>query len=136
MPGLEPRGALAELTSGQIERLRPFLDERVFPDGTLLFRAEEESRELFWISEGTVLLSRSGKPEGAMAAGALLGALSLSIIGARQIDARTVGTTRVFVLDREAYLRMRMDDPELAMLVQEAIVRGLAHDLRSLFDTP
>ena len=132
MPGLEALGALAELSGSHLERLSGFVEERSLADGAALFFSDEESRELFWIAEGSVRLARGGRDEGVLEAGALLGALSLSVVGTRACEARAQGPARVYALGRESYLRMRSDDPELALVLQEAILRALAQDLRAV----
>jgi CRP-like cAMP-binding protein len=132
MSGLASVGALAELSGAQLERLRAFLEERSLADGAPVFLSDEESRELIWIAEGSVRLARGGRDEGVVEAGSLLGALSLSVVGTRACEARAQGPARVYALGRESYLRMRSDDPELALLLQEAILRELAQDLRAV----
>jgi CRP-like cAMP-binding protein len=125
--------ALRELGAGQLTRLCEFAQERTLEDGEPLFRAEDESQELYWLLEGRLALSRDGEEQGLLGQGAMLGACSLAAVGRRACDARASGgTARLLCLDREAYLRLRSDEPTLALQLQEAIVCALARDVRAL----
>jgi CRP-like cAMP-binding protein len=130
MSELSALDALAELSPSHLERLRGFLEERAIEADVALFCADEDSQELYWVIEGRVRLVREGREQGVLEAGSMLGALSLSVVGPRLCEARTQGPARVYALRREAYLRMRSDDPEVALVLQEAILRALAQDLR------
>jgi len=129
---LEAIAALDELGQTQLERLEAFIEERHCEDGAALFHANDESTELLWLVEGRIRLLCDGRDQGVLERGAMVGSLSLTAVGSRACDARVEGAARLYALDRESYLRMRSDDPELALLLQEAIVRSLAGDLRGL----
>ncbi len=113
------------------EELVPYLEERWLRSGQVLFRAGEESEELLLVADGELCLEQRGEPLGVMRPGDLLGAASLAAIGSRECDAVAQGPVLLLVLTRESYMRLKSDQPQTALALQEAIVCELASLVRA-----
>lgn len=123
---------LSELTAEERSALEALLEARELDVGSVLFHSGEEADALYFLVEGTVTVRSEGQSISELAAGEILGALSLVSIGRRECD--VVGTTpaRLLSLTREAYLRLRDDVPALALRLQEAVLRSFASLARSV----
>ncbi len=123
---------LHDLGPEELEALDELLEERDYDEERTIFSHEEEADELFLICAGGIRVELAGQVLGELAAGQTLGAACLVLIGKRECDAIAQGTTRVLVLTREGYHRLRLDTPGAALALQESILRafaGLARDV-------
>lgn len=115
--------------------LLEFLEPRELDEGRALFRAGEESADLYFVIDGALRLEVSQREMGALGAGEVLGSMSLVGMGDHVCAALATRPSRVLVLSRESYLRLRSDHPAIALQLQEAIVARIAADLRRAIAT-
>jgi CRP-like cAMP-binding protein len=115
--------------------LLEFLEAREIEEGRALFRAGEESADLYFLIEGTLRLEVAQRETGALGAGEVLGSMSLVGVGDHVCAALATKPSRVLVLSRESYLRLRGDYPAIALQLQEGIVARIATDLRRALAT-
>jgi CRP-like cAMP-binding protein len=125
---------LQDITENDRRTLGEYARERRFDQGQKLFREGGEADSLLFLIEGRVRLELKGEEIGSIERGDVLGALSLFAIGTRECDAVAEEPTRVLALSREGYLRMRADDPAIALRLQEGILRSLASAVRDSLD--
>jgi len=122
---------LEELPGESLEELTPYLDEQIVDSGRALYRAREEASALVFVVQGRLRLEQDGVVVGGVGAGSSLGGASLALIGRRECDAIADEDTRVLLLSRESYLRLRIDRPDIALVLQEALLRSFASDVRA-----
>jgi CRP-like cAMP-binding protein len=125
---------LEDITENDRRALGEYAREHRFDQGQEVFREGREADALLFVIEGRVRLERKGEEIGFIDSGDVLGALSLFTIGTRKCDAVAEEPTRVLSLSRENYLRMRADDPAIALGLQEGILRSLAGAVRDSLD--
>ena len=131
---LEKSILLGELGSDERATLFEFLEAREIEEGVALFRAGDESGDLYLIIQGSVRLELDGRDAGQVGAGDALGAMSLVCMGTRRCAAVAAEVCRVLVLSRADYLRLRGDCPSIALALQEGIVRHVSSELQPLLE--
>ena len=124
-----------EWTQADRATLLEFLEPRELDEGRALFRAGEESADLYFLVDGALRLEVAQREMGALGAGEVLGSMSLVGMGDHVCAALATKPSRVLVLSRESYLRLRSDYPAIALQLQEAIVARIATDLRRALAT-
>ncbi len=122
---------LKDLGQEAREQLAEYFEERRLDEGRALFRARDEAEELYLVAEGQVRLEFSGQAVGMLGPGDVMGAASLVVIGRRECAAIAQTTVRVLTLTRESYLRLRLEQPQAALVLQEGILRDLANVVRT-----
>lgn len=122
---------LKELSEEGRERLSEFLEEQRLDAGRTLFRTHDEAEEMFLVAEGQVRLDFGGAPIGLLGSGDVVGAASVVVIGKRECCAVAETPVRLLTLSRESYLRLRLDLPQVALALQEGVLRDLANVVRS-----
>lgn len=122
---------LKDLGGDAREQLAEHFEERRLDQGRALFRMHDEAEELYLVAEGQLRLELSGEPVGTLGPGDVVGAASLVVIGRRECSAIAQTPVRVFTLTRESYLRLRLEQPQVALVLQEGILRELAHVVRA-----
>jgi len=123
---------LGEFIADDRRLLAEFLTAREIDAGSTLFRASEEADELFFVTQGSLAIRSDGQTVAELGAGEVLGALCLVSVGLRECDAVAAEPTRVLGLSRESYLRLRSDQPALALQLEEAVLRSFSSLVRSL----
>ena len=123
---------LGELVADDRRELAEFLTTRELDAGSSLFRATEEAEELFFVAEGSLSIRSDGQTVADLGAGEVLGALCLVSIGLHECDAVAAQPTRVLCLSRENYLRLRSDQPALALQLAEAVLRNFSAVVRNI----
>ena len=113
------------------EQLSEHFEERRLEEGRALFRLHDEAEELHLVAEGQLRLELSGKPVGTLGPGDVVGAASLVVIGRRECSAIAQTPVRVLTLTRESYSRLRLEQPQVALVLQEEILRDLANVVRA-----
>ena len=113
------------------EQLSDHLEERRLEEGRALFRLHDEAEELYLVAEGQLRLERSGEPVGTLGPGDVVGAASLVVIGRRECSAIAQTPVRLLTLTRESYSRLRLEQPQVALVLQEEILRDLANVVRA-----
>ncbi len=122
---------LKDLGESAREQLAEHFEERRLDEGRALFRAQDEAEELYLVAEGRLRLEFSGQAVGMLGPGDVLGAASLVVIGRRECAAIAQTAVRVLTLTRESYLRLRLEQPQAALGLQEGILRDLANLVRA-----
>jgi CRP-like cAMP-binding protein len=137
--GLDGFPLLSELSSDELRVLEGCLEARELDSGSVLYRKEEEADALYFVVEGAVTVRENGQSLAELGPGEVIGALSIVSIGKRECEVVGATATRLLLLTREGYLRLRDDLPPLALRLQEAIlrsfsalVRGVLEDSRAL----
>jgi CRP-like cAMP-binding protein len=123
---------LGELIADDRQALAEFLTAREIDAGSTLFRASEEAEELFFVTQGSLAIRSEGQTIADLGAGEVLGALCLVSVGLRACDAVATEPAHVLILSRESYLRLRTDQPALALQLGEAVLRSFASLVRNL----
>jgi CRP-like cAMP-binding protein len=129
---LEKFAALDEMLPEERETLAEYLERVEFSEGACLFRDSSESEELLLLTEGRVRLLRGGRLLGVLGAGETLGGLGLVLIGRRQLEAHAESGVVALALTRARYLRLRLDEPSIALKLLEGVVSRFAAAVRSL----
>lgn len=127
---------LQDMADKERRALAAHVIDRSYPDGESVFRTGDEAQELLFLIDGRLRLEFEGSEIGFVDAGEVVGAASLVTIGLRECDATADGPTRALALDRESYVRLRVDDPKLALGLQEAILASLAGIVRASLRNP
>jgi CRP-like cAMP-binding protein len=130
--GLGKFVALDELLPEERETLAEYLEPLAFGDGEPLFRENEESDALLFLHQGRVKLSRAGRLLGVLGAGEVIGGLGLVLIGRRQLEACAEGDVVALALTRARYVRLRLDEPAIALKLLEGVFGGFAAAVRSM----
>jgi len=123
---------LTELIDSDRRTLAEFLTERELDAGSTLFRASEEAEELYLVARGSLAIRTDGQTIAELGAGEVLGALCLVSVGLRECDAVAVEPSKLLCLSRESYLRLRSDQPSLALQLEEAILRNFSSLVRNI----
>lgn len=123
---------LGELTEADRRALTEFLSEREVDAGSALFRASDEAEELFFVARGSVSIRSEGQTVAELGAGEVLGALCLVSVGLRMCDAVASEPSQLLSLSRESYSRLRLDQPALALQLEEAVLRSFSSLVRSV----
>ena len=127
---------LAEFGDDDRELLADLLDCKTLGKGRTLFREGGESQELMLVARGTIELSSARcEHKSVIGPGTALGALSLLVVGPREVAAKTLEPCELRILARESFRRLVDDHPQTACRLVEAIAVDLAHDLRSALDS-
>ncbi len=122
---------LKDLGQEAREQLAEYFEERRLDEGRALFRARDEAEELYLVAEGQVRLEFSGQAVGMLGPGDVMGAASLVVIGRRECAAIAQTPVRVLTLTRESDLRLRLEQPQAALVLQEGILRDPAKVVRT-----
>ena len=123
---------LGELIDSERGVLAEFLIERELDAGSTLFRTNDEAEELYFVTRGSLAIKTDGQTVGELGAGEVLGALCLVSVGLRECDAVAIETSQLLCLSRESYLRLRSDQPALALKLEEGIVRSFSSLVRNI----
>jgi len=123
---------LGELIDSERGVLAEFLIERELDAGSTLFRTNDEAEELYFVTRGSLAIRTDGQTVGELGAGEVLGALCLVSVGLRECDAVAIETSQLLCLSRESYLRLRSDQPALALKLEEGIVRSFSSLVRNI----
>ncbi len=129
---LERFPLLAELIERDRRTLAEFLTERELDPGSTLFRAGEEAEELYFVTRGSLVIKSDGQSVGELGPGEVLGGLCLVSVGLRECDAVAAESSQLLCLSRESYLRLRSDQPTLALQLEEAILRSFSSLVRNM----
>lgn len=101
--------------------------ERTFANGEIIFREGDESREMFIIREGEVVITRqAGSREVVLAKrarGEFIGEMALLESLPRIGTAKAVGTVRLVVLHSGSFLHKLRRDPAFAFEMMQALSR-------------
>ena len=129
---LEKFRILTELSPEERVSLASFLEEQSYEDGRAIFRRRDEAAELLLLTDGRIRLASGDAELGELAPGSALGHASLVAIGRRACAAYAKGAVSVLKLTREAYLRLRGDHPQIALSLQEGLLRNFADTARKV----
>ncbi|MFQ5696950.1 MAG: cyclic nucleotide-binding domain-containing protein [Myxococcota bacterium] len=132
MSSLDAFPLLRELSEADRAQLGEHLEERTLEAETQLYQPGDEADFMVLIREGRLRLERDGEALGSFGKGETLGALSLSVIGRRPVSARAEEPCVLWILDRPSYHRLRSDAPEIALSLQEAILRDFSRAVEAL----
>ncbi len=129
---LEKFEILREMSPEERDNLRDFCEERSYPDGRAIFRRRDDASALLLLTGGRIRLKSGDEELGELVPGSALGHASLVSIGNRTCAAYALGAVSLLELSREAYHRLRGDHPQVALALQEGLMRGFAETTRQL----
>lgn len=138
-PRIEPADlasldALRELSDAECESFYPYLQLAAAPAGKRLLREGSRDREMFFLLDGEVSVSRGGLQLGRMAAGAHAGELSLISGRPRSATIQTETETELAWLSLASYEQLQAEQPALALKLQQALIRQLGLQLTDITD--
>ena len=125
---------LEELPEAELQTLERYLEERSIEAEARLFVPGDDSEALHLVIEGRIRLERAGRTVGSLGKGEVLGGLGLAVVGSRECSAIAAEASRVLSLDRASYHRLRVDAPDIALSLQEALIRDFAGAVRETLD--
>ena len=129
---LDQFSLLGEFIADDRRALAEFLTAREVDAGSTLFRASEEAEELLFVTQGALSVRSEGQIIASLGGGEVLGALCLINVGLRMCDAVATEPTQLLCLSRESYSRLRVDQPGLALQLEEAVLRSFASLVRNI----
>lgn len=126
---------LSELTDADREAVAELLEPIELAPGRQCFREGQEADGLLLVERGELRLEsqRSGEL-GSSGEGTVLGALSLLVVGPREVTAMAVVPTRVLQLSRTSFLRLAEDHPRTGLRLAQAIMAEFAGAVREGLD--
>ena len=102
---------------------------KIYQDGEIIVRQNEQSDSLFVIQQGQVeiFIERDGHevPLRVVGKNDLIGEMAIFRREARSATARARGPARVLTLDKKNFLRRISEDPSLAFRIIEAMARRI-----------
>ena len=124
--------SLSELERAAVADLLEPMD---LDPGEQLFLEGQESEGLVLVESGALALQSARMGElGELPAGSCLGAVGLVVPGRREVTAVASAETRVWLLSRESFQRLAIDDPAATARVLEAVIVDLASLTRMALD--
>ncbi|MDH3686769.1 MAG: cyclic nucleotide-binding domain-containing protein [Myxococcales bacterium] len=91
--------------------------------GEVLFQEGSESDGMWLLETGSLGLGSNRAGDlGRLSAGSTLGAMALTLTGPRELSATAREDARVWLLSREAFRRLAIDEPHAALRILEAAV--------------
>ncbi len=108
-------------------------DEITVPDGHVLTRQDETSREAFVIMSGTAVVKRNGRKVAELGKGAIIGELGLLDRGPRTATVEAQGPVDVLVIGprvRRPARRRAVADPQVAQVAGQHGPRARQEGLR------
>ena len=102
--------------------------EMSFPDGTVLMKQDDSSREAFILTEGTVVVKRNGRKVAELGPGAFLGELGLLDRGSRTATVEALGPVEALVLGPREFSGLIDEVPSIS----HKLLRALAARIREL----
>lgn len=124
----------AGLSDADLARVTPFLRERSVRAGGLIVREGEPADEFFMVAEGDARVSRGGTFLVDVGRGGYLGELALIAPGARSATATALTDMRLVVLTRADFHTLARRRPDLASVIELALLRTVGDRLRDLTD--
>jgi CRP/FNR family cyclic AMP-dependent transcriptional regulator len=116
------------LTPRQLRRVLRATEEYLYMDGSTIVREGATNEQLFVILDGSVRITRGGRPVARMSAGDFFGEISLLDGGPRTATVVADGPVRCLVLLRKEFQQILGEMP----LVATKTLRSLASRLRKL----
>ena len=121
-----------ELSEEEREVLADETERIELEPGDVLFREQDEASGLVLVVDGRVRLESSRAGElGSVGPGTALGAVSLVVVGPREVSAVAESACSILLLRRSTFRRLAEDAPRAACRLAEAIAREAAALLRS-----
>jgi CRP/FNR family cyclic AMP-dependent transcriptional regulator len=112
-----------ELDHHDLSQLLRWVREVEFADGDLLFEQGAMPDDLFVIEEGSVEVSRDGRPVATLGPGEVVGEMALLKLEHRWASVIAVGHVRAVALGADDLASMSEQMPELADRLRETMLR-------------
>lgn len=126
--------ALEAFSPAECSRFAPYLRRETVPADRLLLREGGCQREMFFLLEGEVGISRSGLQLGRLQAGAHAGELSLITGRPRSASVRSLSEAELAWLDAEGFENFKQAEPALALKLEQALIHQLGLQLTDITD--
>lgn len=116
-----------DLTPGQIDRMRPFAEERRYADGELLFAAGAPGAGLFVVLAGEVAITRrdgmgADVPLVTQGSGQFLAEVAQLSGKPAFVDGRALGAVEALLLTPERLRQLLVVDAELSEMIMRALI--------------
>jgi CRP/FNR family transcriptional regulator, cyclic AMP receptor protein len=120
----------AELPDQTLERIATLLTEVSVPAGHVLMQQGQAGSGLLIVEEGTVAVTRPGKPVFEVGAGEFLGELALlTDAGVHTARVQARSPVRMLALSRRDFARLLEEEPRIAAVMLPALAARLAATL-------
>lgn len=115
-------------TKGELKKIARLSEELRVPADKVLVRQGAIGREFFFILDGEVQISRSGKEVAVLGAGGFFGELALLVREPRDATATTLTPSVLLVIGQREFGALLADSPTIA----RKLLEGMAQRLRDL----
>lgn len=127
----------AGLDAGEVRLLAAYLQEIAFPAGTVIIQEGRKANSLAFIEEGVVTIQKedTDAPERhiiALSRNAVIGEIAFFDNAPRSATVVATTDVRLFVLTREQFDALAVDQPQVAIKVLFSIGRVLSQRLRQV----
>ncbi len=112
-----------ELDHHDLSQLSRWVRDVEFADGDLLFEQGSMPDDLFVIEEGSVVVSRDGRPVATVGPGEVVGEMALLKLERRWATVAAAGHVRAVALGADDLASMSQQMPELADRLRETMLR-------------
>ena len=124
----------AGLSDADLARVTPFLRERAVAAGEVIVREGDPADDFFLVAAGEARVSRGGTFLVDVGRGGYLGELALIAAGTRSATATALQDTRLVVLTRADFHTLARRRPDVASVIELALLRTVGDRLRDLTD--
>jgi CRP-like cAMP-binding protein len=126
---------LSDLPDSDREAVAELLEPIELAPGRQCFREGQEAEGLLLIDQGELRLqSERAGDLGTAGEGTAIGALSLLVVGRREVTAIAVSPTRALQLSRTSFARLAEDHPRTGLRLAQAIMAEFAGAVREGLD--
>jgi protein phosphatase len=113
------------LSEPQWLAVAPYIEERSFADGEVIYRAGDDGDAFYIVGDGLVHLRRDGRLAEEIGPGETFGALALSGSFKRLEQATAAGSTVAFTMSRQSFRKILSHKPVLGARLALGLIHGL-----------
>lgn len=133
---LEMTPLLNGIVARDLDSFSSFFREEEFPDGHILFREGDTGTYMCIVANGSVGIAKAGKANDLkvmweLGEGKVFGELALFDGQPRSGAAVCMGNTELYFLNRENFVRLAEERPDLALRITENVIKVLSNNLRT-----
>lgn len=122
------------LSEQQWLSIAPYIEEKSYKDGQIIYRAGDDSEHFYIVGDGTVKLKHERKTVSEAGGGGAFGELALAGPNKRVYTAVAVGNVVCFSMSRSSFLKIVNHKPILGSRLSLALIRGLAERVTDAHD--
>ncbi|PKK91076.1 MAG: hypothetical protein CVV64_04720 [Candidatus Wallbacteria bacterium HGW-Wallbacteria-1] len=133
---LEETPLLNTLSNGEIEKFSTYLQPTSLADGEILFREGDTGNYMCVVANGRVGIAKSGRGDELkimweLCEGKVFGELALFDGQPRSGTALSLGESEVYLFNRNDFVRLSDEKPEIALKLAFNVVKILSGNLRN-----